>query len=1006
MFSSPKIPQERRALNIAPDRAATNQEAVPLPFFAGAHPCPAHWLGEAYNQRTTPIKQKVGKKSSVTGFNYYADCAALLCAGPVRRATQIEIDGVAAWTGNLERDGSNVHYGEVDVPNYGTFRIYWGTDSQPKDDLVLGQSTVAVDIDPAISPWEFDETNGTRRTETYTTAACPDNHPRYLRQCYFVAKQLFCGQDRTSLPSVVIVIEREANPAGLSIGSDALSLTHEGANPVGFLAEVWTSPYFGLGMPTASIDEASWLTEADARTRSTAMPLPGAPGHTAYMGNLSPVLDSQTSFRAFVGKLLEYWDGWIRAKGDTLELGRFPHDGVEPGGLLEISLHDLTEDPELDSPGLEDAVTSFTIEHRDRSRNFKEDASTHKDPGALERIGEPRSGSAGMPWFITRHQAREMAEVRCNESNQPGFEAPGQRVRRGKLGDTRPGDLVVFDYGPNSLDIICRVTRRLDPSSGGEVEVDLIAERGLSPLAYVPPSDDRPVTAAPSPVVIANAKILQLPHSFDGEPDPNPAIVVLAQRPTANTAGLNIHYSDDNTTFDQLAVLRQWAVRGTLISNINTTAATLALTVTGEDLPKLQPYSAAAQADDEFILAMGLEVFSVGAVTADGSNQYTLSVLRKRRGTAVASHTAGAVGWLIRRAEMLQIQHADFPRSVANRYFKLQAFTPAEEQALGDALAITLAFADTGVEDPTNLDAVAKAEAVNLSFDVPDTADIASAQFWERTAATPVPVDGDTPDFTSPVIPGETFSKLRGGLTAGTQLWFWVRLRDSIASLGNIVEIGTATPTAPPAGTDGTPGSLTSFVFKNAATQPTTPTGGSFDGSAEVLPSGVTDNPTAPADGELSWVSRARYSYNGTAWVRSSDWSAFSPWFQKGDSGTSIVGIGVVDNAHSDGSAFESLDPPLRLTVTRDGEVASILVNIQEAVNGDLGGTNIAYSIKREATTLVSTSDITLGSYGADTGREISVTDTASGEVTYELLVKNSATNDVYVDASLYIKQG
>src|SRR5690606_31418972 len=96
-------------------------------------------------------------------------------------------------------------------------------------------------------------------------------------------------------------------------------------------------------------------------------------------------------------------------------------------------------------------------------------------------------------------------------------------------------------------------------------------------------------------------------------------------------------------------------------------------------------------------------------------------------------------------------------------------------------------------------------------------------------------------------------------------------------------------------GIDGLDGAYVSFVYKNAATQPTAPSGGSWDGSNETFPSGWTDDPTAPAEGEVTWVSKARYYDNGSSWVNAG-WGTPSKWYEKGGDGED--GIDGIDGAY------------------------------------------------------------------------------------------------------------
>lgn len=78
--------------------------------------------------------------------------------------------------------------------------------------------------------------------------------------------------------------------------------------------------------------------------------------------------------------------------------------------------------------------------------------------------------------------------------------------------------------------------------------------------------------------------------------------------------------------------------------------------------------------------------------------------------------------------------------------------------------------------------------------------------------------------------------------------------------------------------TDGIDGSYTSFIFTNAENKPITPSGGSWDGTNEVIPTGWEDDPVAPTGNEKVWMSKRKYIHNGTSFVPQSGWSQPTNW--------------------------------------------------------------------------------------------------------------------------------
>ena len=83
---------------------------------------------------------------------------------------------------------------------------------------------------------------------------------------------------------------------------------------------------------------------------------------------------------------------------------------------------------------------------------------------------------------------------------------------------------------------------------------------------------------------------------------------------------------------------------------------------------------------------------------------------------------------------------------------------------------------------------------------------------------------------------------------------------------------------------DGKDGSYVSNIYKTGTTKPDTPTGGSFNGTAEVIPTGWRDKPYYEA-GKITYVSTNRYKDNGTASWSKDAWSTSAEYIIQGDKG-------------------------------------------------------------------------------------------------------------------------
>ncbi|ENN99815.1 MULTISPECIES: phage tail protein [Pseudoalteromonas] len=90
---------------------------------------------------------------------------------------------------------------------------------------------------------------------------------------------------------------------------------------------------------------------------------------------------------------------------------------------------------------------------------------------------------------------------------------------------------------------------------------------------------------------------------------------------------------------------------------------------------------------------------------------------------------------------------------------------------------------------------------------------------------------------------------------------------------------------------DGRDGSYVSNIYKAATSKPATPTGGSFDGTAEVIPTGWQDTPYYE-EGKITYTSKNRYHDTGAALWEKGAWSDSAEYIiegKKGDAGTSAI---------------------------------------------------------------------------------------------------------------------
>jgi len=96
-------PPKQKPLNVDEERASTNEQARPVPYFARIARLGVTFLSEAFDVYSTKVQTRVGKKKQTTGYNYFASFAALLSHGPIDRLDRIFYDDELVWEGPLER---------------------------------------------------------------------------------------------------------------------------------------------------------------------------------------------------------------------------------------------------------------------------------------------------------------------------------------------------------------------------------------------------------------------------------------------------------------------------------------------------------------------------------------------------------------------------------------------------------------------------------------------------------------------------------------------------------------------------------------------------------------------------------------------------------------------------------------------------------------------------------------------------------------------------------------
>ncbi|MBB1434539.1 hypothetical protein H5201_09485 [Pseudoalteromonas sp. SG43-6] len=176
---------------------------------------------------------------------------------------------------------------------------------------------------------------------------------------------------------------------------------------------------------------------------------------------------------------------------------------------------------------------------------------------------------------------------------------------------------------------------------------------------------------------------------------------------------------------------------------------------------------------------------------------------------------------------------------------------------------------------------------------------------------------------------------------------------------------------------DGNDGSFVSFIYIAAQSVPAKPAGGSFNGTVEQIPQYWSDTPVYVA-GYVTYVSKARYVSNGTAWVNQG-WSNPVPYIIKGTDGSSgsrgagRYTVATSTGAWSDATAnaavpsntpvtddivtiYKSSDPTIETTKKYNGSMwvgYTLLVNGNALIRGSVDGDSFKAATKITAPKII-----------------------------------------------------
>ena len=716
-----------------PKHSSSYKEGEPVGLGWGRDVWPSNWISDRYDEHTAYGGQNKPEWQ-------YASIAARYCKGPVDFVGKVYQDGkeIANWDYQFA-DGEESHEFTLNasLQSGRAFKaiVHRGTDDAPESGVAN------------------------------LRAKTGQHHPPYRGYCWIEWINMDLGQGSNSIPSYAVEIGTNAPALGAFPGGP---ITHpHGVNLIAAAYALLTDEQGGNLDP-------SLIDEADIGDQCLALETIGVSGRTGSLTYAHPTFTGRTTLGDALSTILGYFDGFIFIEAGKIRFGWFPNAPVDASALPEIAEGDLTAKPS--GAGFSDwnkGPTSAVVLFKDWLRDYETAPARYNVPAN----GESRLTSAltrrDKPFIHAEDQATllaaEAAVPNTNEDSSVNLTVLKSRAVDGAGALLLPGSVINWDYGPHSLDLVCRVTaRRLRMGQAADV-LTVVRERGAFPRPYAAPVDDRvlPTPDTPGEIDVGDVRLWCLPSGFG----PDRQVAPLVNRVKRTIYRANLHFSPSGAApwevvLDSRFFAAKCAVAG---GGIGAGDATVRVTSASVDFPRFAAQSTVAQVDDTLLLLLGSEVVSVGAITVVSLGTYDLAILRGRRGTVAAAHADAVVSWLFLRAELSAAEHADFYRvrdggnvynaGIATKYFKVQLFTIEEDGlAKPDDPGLSLQLPDLTADALTGYTVLLTSEAHTVATDsggtvvvgelgAGGTARTAVQVFRGSTALTPVAAGPNSDQF-------------------------------------------------------------------------------------------------------------------------------------------------------------------------------------------------------------------------------------------------------------------
>ena len=412
----------------------------------------------------------MGSKKKVTvGYRYYLGMHLAICHGPVDALTEIQVGERQAWAGNLTASGRI----EVSAPE-----LFGG---EKREGGIAGSVDVA-----------FGEP--TQAPNDYLQAKIGTPQPAYRGVLGLILRQIYLAANNPYVKPWAVRVKRcfrDWYPAKAEIAG--------AANPAHILYECLTNAAWGMGYPSASLDEPSFQAAADTLA--------------AEGFGLNLLWLQQSTIEQFVGEVLDHIGGVLTTSPST---GRFVLKLVRadyaPAALPVLDPSNVIELESFQRAAWGETTNELVLIYS-KPETFKETSLTVQDLANIQAQGAVVSQTRRYPGITSdalagRVALRDLAAV----------STPLAKVRltvNRQAWALIPGEVFTLTWPPLGIEGLVLRIAALDAGTltEGAIRIDAVEDVfGLPAASYTAPQPSGWVDPVPAPSPVTPRRLLEAPY--------------------------------------------------------------------------------------------------------------------------------------------------------------------------------------------------------------------------------------------------------------------------------------------------------------------------------------------------------------------------------------------------------------------------------------------------------------------------------------------------------------